>query len=176
MVIDPAFRIDPSRKICSGCGISQPIDDYHRRGYYTKDGHRAACKSCTAKETKKARESKGDIPISDEARKKGLVRSQTRALILKGELIPRPCEVCEGVDVQAHHPSYDGPEAPHTVQWLCPTHHGQIHGKRSWTKQMDLFPRKHPPAAEGLRNNTYRVTEAKAAPNPLANPQAVPSK
>ncbi|CAN0523570.1 unnamed protein product, partial [Laminaria digitata] len=46
---------------------------------------------------------------------------------LVAELVLQPCEVCQALDVQAHHPSYEGEDAARSVQWLCRLHHGQEH-------------------------------------------------
>lgn len=42
-----------------------------------------------------------------------------------GRLIPERCLVCGASDVQAHHWDYD---QPLSVIWLCPEHHGMVHG------------------------------------------------
>lgn len=145
-------------KTCSMCGELKPLSEYHRRRHYKKDGHRAACKTCTAQETKKAREARGGT-ISDEERKKAQVRHATRRLIMSGELVPQPCEVCQSLDVQAHHPSYEGEDAARRVKWLCPLHHAQEHGVRAWTKQMDMFPERPAERTEddGRQAVTYRA-------------------
>ena len=101
-------------KTCSLCGESKPVDDFHRRRHYSRDGHRAACKTCTAEERRKRRSEKSSAALPEE-RQKQRVRYQTRQLILSGELTPQRCQVCGGRDVQAHHPSYEGPEAVRTV-------------------------------------------------------------
>jgi hypothetical protein len=44
---------------------------------------------------------------------------------LKGRLVPEPCEVCGTTEnVEAHHPDYS---KPLDVQWLCFTHHRELH-------------------------------------------------
>lgn len=45
--------------------------------------------------------------------------------ILKGNIIPRPCEVC-GAKAHAHHDSYL-PENWLKLRWLCPPHHCAWH-------------------------------------------------
>lgn len=148
------LSINPTMKMCSVCGETQPIEFFHRRRHYSKDGHRAACKACTSKLSKAAREARGATQ-SDEDRKKAQVRYKTRRLIQSGELVPRPCRVCKGLEVQAHHPEYDHPEAHRRVKWLCVLHHAQEHGVRDWTKQMELFP--EPPTTGGGSTVTYRA-------------------
>jgi hypothetical protein len=124
-------------KACSICKVTKPLSEFHRRRHYMADGHRSACKACTAEKTKQARTQRPER--TDEERIKARVRWQTRKLIEAGELVPQPCEQCGGLDVQAHHPSYEGASAAHTVRWLCPLHHAQEHGVKNWTKQLEMF-------------------------------------
>jgi len=42
----------------------------------------------------------------------------------KGELKKGVCQVCESVDVHAHHDDY---KKPLEVRWLCPKHHSEHH-------------------------------------------------
>jgi len=44
--------------------------------------------------------------------------------IRAGRLTRQPCEVCQELTVQAHHPDY---AKPLDVQWLCPKHHRALH-------------------------------------------------
>lgn len=155
------LQIDPTMKMCSVCGRLQPITDFHRRRHYSKDGHRAACKDCTAKKSREARQDRAPKRTTDEDRLKAQVRARTRKFILSGELIPRPCRVCGGLEVQAHHPEYEHPDAHLRVEWLCVLHHAQEHGVRGWTKQMEMFPE---PPTEGGSAVTYRAAPVSVRP------------
>lgn len=122
-------------KVCSSCKKDLPLTEFHRRRHYIKGGVRAACKTCTAEATKRARargERKQDAH-------KHRVRARTREAIRRRELTPLPCRICGIADVEAHHPRYDGVDPHLEVDWLCKTHHALEHGKHDWTKQMDLF-------------------------------------
>ncbi len=55
---------------------------------------------------------------------KKYVRGITYHAIKKGFLIPKPCEVCEKVKVDAHHDDYT---KPLDVRWLCRYHHVEHH-------------------------------------------------
>lgn len=122
-------------KRCSTCQRHLAFDAFHRRGHYVRSGVRASCKDCTREANRRARAAGKGKP--DPAKQK--VRQLTLAAIAAGELIPKPCEVCGAAEVQAHHPSYDGPDAYRTVVYLCVGCHAAEHGKRDWTRQMELF-------------------------------------
>ena len=67
--------------------------------------------------------------ISDKRqRKKYPEKYQARQEVLKamrkGILIPKPCEVCGLVKVEAHHEDYS---KPLNVKWLCKKHHTEAH-------------------------------------------------
>lgn len=50
-----------------------------------------------------------------------LAREKVRRAILKGKLIPQPCEVCGKLEnIEAHHWDYS---KPLEVNWLCKEHH-----------------------------------------------------
>ena len=72
--------------------------------------------------------------------KKQKVRQLTRKAIRKSQLVPQPCAICGSLDVEAHHPDYDAPDAHLKVVWLCKKHHALEGGKRDWTRQIELFP------------------------------------
>jgi len=124
--------VEPRTKQCSQCKRVLPVDAFHRRRHYVRKGVRAACKECTAKTAKEA----GFKPAEPA---KERVRRKTRSLVERGELAPQPCEDCGTPNVQAHHPDYESEGAPKTVEWFCATCHAARHGKRPWTKQMDLL-------------------------------------
>jgi len=128
------------KKVCSACGQLLPLSAYNRRRRYSRDGRRAACRSCSNAKRREARKLRP--PQQDLQRQR--VRQRTHSAIKRGKLIRGACERCEAVDgVQAHHPSYEGEEAHLTVIWLCPGCHALEHGLRDWTKQIPIrFPRR----------------------------------
>ena len=134
------------QKVCSGCGEVLPISAFHRRNHHVRSGHRAACKAC-ARAYEQLR-----VRVRD--RKKERIRARTKAALAKGLLTPGPCAWCgRPDDVEAHHPSYDGPMAHLEVKWLCQKHHHLVHGKRDWTRQLDL------PLGEGIRDIQDQASE-----------------
>lgn len=122
-------------QVCTGCGHERPVSDFHKRRHYVRSGHRARCKDCTRDDAKAARERR---PQREDP-KKARVRAKTRAALRTGELEQRPCKDCGSDASEPHHPRYDGPNAHLDVEWLCRSCHAKEHGKRAWTKQMELF-------------------------------------
>jgi hypothetical protein len=120
-------------KLCSVCKRALPFTAFHRRGHDVRTGVRAACKDCTRDATRRARTNQPDP-------QKKKVRAQTRQAIRRGELIPSPCRMCGAQQVQPHHPRYEGVNAHLEVDWLCRVCHARIHGRRAWTRQLELFP------------------------------------
>ncbi len=51
-------------------------------------------------------------------------RRITRQAIEKGLLIPKPCEICDFKEVDAHHSDYSD---PFSITWLCHSHHSEWH-------------------------------------------------
>jgi hypothetical protein len=133
----PAENSSGSLKACSKCARLLPPSSFHRRGHYTRTGTRSACRECTAADVKQKRDAEEREPTDEEA-KKSAVRSRTRRAVDQGILAIGPCEQCGAAEVEAHHESYDGPEAHLHVNWLCKRHHALHHGERPWTKQLDL--------------------------------------
>jgi hypothetical protein len=123
-------------KLCSVCQRALPFTSFHRRGHDVRAGIRAACKDCTRDATRRAQANR---PKSDPQKRK--VRAQTRHAIRRGELTPSPCRMCGAQQVQPHHPRYEGADAHLEVIWLCRVCHARIHGRRAWTRQLELFPR-----------------------------------
>ncbi|MEQ8276522.1 MAG: hypothetical protein RMA76_09295 [Deltaproteobacteria bacterium] len=124
-------------KCCSKCGKDLPLTDFHRRRHHVKAGVRAACKGCTAKDTKDRRKGR---TLSAEEKLKKIVRQRTSRAILRGELVPQPCRDCGSHEVQAHHPDYVAPDAHLHVVWLCVDDHHREHGDSDWCRQLDMFP------------------------------------
>ena len=58
-------------------------------------------------------------------RKKIQARKVVQQAVRRGSVQRQPCEVCGTTeDIHAHHKDYD---LPYDVQWLCRTHHIEIH-------------------------------------------------
>lgn len=137
----PEGKSDGSMKKCSRCERQLPSSAFHRRGHYTKSGTRSACRECTAQDVKRLREVRSEDALEGkdaETRKKALVRARTRRAIEQQLIAAAPCRECGDPDVEAHHESYDGDRAHLEVTWLCKRHHALHHGKRAWTRQVDL--------------------------------------
>ena len=126
--------MDEPTKQCTLCGQHLTLSCFHRRRHYVRAGVRAACRACTLARAKERREVVG---VVHDARKE-LVRARTRAAIARGALTPAPCIDCGDTHVEAHHPDYSAQDAHLHVQWLCRLHHAARHGRRSWTRQLEL--------------------------------------
>jgi len=132
----------PHTKICTRCGDEKAITDFHRRNHRVRLGVRAACKTCTSRESAERRKTH---PCRQDPLK-ARVRARTRDAIRRGLLIPQPCRACHDPHVEPHHPDYAAPDAHLHVIFLCRQHHALEHGHHAWTKQLDLFPALRPPA------------------------------
>lgn len=62
-------------------------------------------------------------PLSEEARRKDIVRSIAGQARRRGVLTPEPCEVCGSLVVEMHHDDYG---MPLSVRWFCRRHHLEL--------------------------------------------------
>src|ERR1017187_6179993 len=58
--------------------------------------------------------------LSGEPLKRSRARSYLGMYIARGKVVKKPCEICQNVNVEAHHDDYSKPLA---VRWLCRKHH-----------------------------------------------------
>jgi|GEM_PF-1244924 len=121
-------------KRCTACQQDLPLAAFDRRRHYVRTGVRAACRACTRAKAR-AKRQQTTAPTD---RTRDAVRARTRAAIARGLLVPAPCAVCGDPRVEAHHPDYDRPDAWAHVEWLCRLHHAAHHGRRPWTRQLEL--------------------------------------
>lgn len=84
-------------------------------------------------------------------------REVVTGAIRRGELVRGPCAVCGTTDgVHAHH--HEGYDDPLRVQWLCPAHHREAHGRRAVAP-----PRPHHHGPRPLRGIALRHVLARQA-------------
>lgn len=135
------------RKTCFKCGLEKPLAEFYRHPMMG-DGHLGKCKECTkrdvsenyraniahyiAYEIERNQRPERRIAAREYGRrrqphKKGANVAVSNA-VRAGRLVPKPCEVCGSVEVQAHHDDYS---KPLDVRWLCFEHHMAHHGKKS---------------------------------------------
>ena len=62
--------------------------------------------------------------LSEEQRKKGIIRSKVKMRVRRGKLKKLPCEICGEQKVHAHHDDY---RRPYDIRWLCKYHHNEYH-------------------------------------------------
>jgi hypothetical protein len=125
-------------RTCSRCERELPLESFHRRRHYVSTSVRSACRDCTAKTVAAAREALGSRPSTELERLKERVRARTARAVARGEITRAPCEVCSDPNSEAHHPSYEGPDAHRDVHWLCRDHHMTTHIRRAWGRQLAL--------------------------------------
>jgi hypothetical protein len=126
-------------KRCTACLQELPLAAFDRRRHYVKSGVRAACRACTRERARAKRQQARTTATATADRSKDAVRARTRAAIARGVLVPAPCAVCGDAIVEAHHPTYEGDHAWAQVEWLCRLHHAARHGRRPWTRQLELL-------------------------------------
>lgn len=135
-------------KICFKCGFDKPINDFYKHPQMS-DGRLNKCKACTKtdvsknylvnvdqyKEYEKKREKdperkKSKITYQRTTRLNNPEKYQATTMvnnaIRDGRLFKKPCEVCDNLDVHAHHEDYS---KPLEVRWLCKDHHMHEHDK-----------------------------------------------
>lgn len=106
---DMTFHV-PQSKTCSVCGKPRDL------------GYHSYCRDCRNAYMRDHRPKHSEL--TEEQRRRANCRSYTNVLIRRGDLVPKPCEVCGDPNVQPHHENYDDPR---TVRWLCRKHHRAEH-------------------------------------------------
>jgi hypothetical protein len=130
-------------KKCFKCGEEKPLTDFYKHKEML-DGHLNKCKDCTKKDVHHRRHfSDAREKILEYDRKRGSRQSYeytkkyremypkkfkahgivNRAIRAK-KLFKEPCEICNKLNVHAHHDDY---EKPLNVRWLCSEHHHAWH-------------------------------------------------
>lgn len=62
--------------------------------------------------------------LTDEQRRKNIVRAYSRVLVVRGKVPVEPCRICGDEKAQRHHPDYSNPRV---VEWLCKLCHVEHH-------------------------------------------------
>jgi hypothetical protein len=137
-------------KTCAACGISKPLDDFHR----IRKGDDARVSNCRACANEKLRQRRLADPEGNRAyhlayrrawranaanaareteharawRTKNADRYAAHMAVAvakqQGKLQAKPCEVCGNERADAHHDDYS---RPLDVMWLCRLHHAERH-------------------------------------------------
>lgn len=145
-------------KECFKCKSYLPLEEFYRHPKMA-DGRLGKCKSCARsdvahnyrerrqqyieyerKRFKDATRKKKAIEYAASGRRrspeKSIARQRTARAIKSGKLLPRPCKVCGGKNVQAHHSDYS---RPLDITWLCYAHHMEAHGKIGTAKPRTVY-------------------------------------
>ena len=133
-------------KTCFKCGQGKPASEFYKHSGM-KDGRLGKCKECTKRDAMEHRDAnlekvraydreRGSRITNEQQRRyrkknaeKNGARRKVAYAIMRGYLVPRPCEKCGSEKTHAHHDDYS---KPLDVRWLCPPHHREIHGGKSF--------------------------------------------
>jgi hypothetical protein len=131
-------------KRCSRCGEEKPVEGFHRCNH-SHDGRKRECRECARERVRIYREKNRERLLVEQRASYRASREQTLAYqqryrtehperkrvrgaveraVRSGKLQRQPCQVCGVEPAEAHHPNYD---RALDVQWLCRSHHRQIH-------------------------------------------------
>lgn len=83
---------------------------------------KSLCNKCSAAYMREYRKTHR---LTGEARKRANARSYLHQAIKRCHMVKLPCQVCGGLEVEAHHTDYD---KPLEVVWLCRGKHLEISG------------------------------------------------
>lgn len=64
--------------------------------------------------------------LTPEQKEKRRRRGAVQSMVARGKLIPKPCEVCGSLKVEAHHYNGYAKESAYDLRWLCKEHHGAL--------------------------------------------------
>jgi len=98
----------------SRCDKCKGLKENSKKGY---------CNRCSADYMREWRKSH---PMTEQQRFKHNVRRKTNQRIERGLLIKQTCEICDDINVEAHHEDYNN---PYDIKWLCRKHHLEHHKK-----------------------------------------------
>jgi ribosomal protein S27AE len=133
-------------KKCFKCNTVKPLDEFYKHAMMA-DGHVNKCKACNKKDVSKNRweniekyrdydKQRAKLPHRleqklrvnrawrAEDKRRQIAHNKVARAIVKGLLIPSPCERCGNTKSLAHHEDYD---KPLEVMWLCQPCHKQRH-------------------------------------------------
>lgn len=138
-------------KECFKCRESKPLTEFYVHKQMG-DGYLGKCKACTRADVRANRKKRIDYYRKydcDRAKNKdrmaanvarvyrknrevpGYAKSHSAVAraIRTGKLARQPCDVCGRKDSHAHHDDYS---KPLDVRWLCPPHHREVHGGKTF--------------------------------------------
>lgn len=137
-------------KQCFQCGLLKELDEFYKHEGMD-DGHLGKCKEC-AKEyarglrsdpskrerireyDKKRTSDHNRLQWRKEYRKlyrqRAIIKIKAHMIVYRmvknGTLKKQPCEICGGLNSEAHHADYTKPEI---VRWFCFKHHRETHNQ-----------------------------------------------
>lgn len=96
--------------------------EHHRDNYDREKAHLKAIKRTLSGKSKECTKR-----MQTKYPEKYKARYTTKHAIKSGLIEKRPCEICNDVKSECHHPDYS---KPLEVRWLCKKHHMELHRKK----------------------------------------------
>lgn len=116
-------NINKRKHLCSNCNN-------------IKEESRLKQRYCLACHNEYMRENrKKHSELSPLQRLKANCRSYLNVYLRRGKIIKQPCEVCNSLDVEAHHNDYS---KPLEIKWLCRKHHIELHNTQTLNKTTSI--------------------------------------
>jgi len=138
-----------NKKQCFKCNKIKSLDNFYKHPDMP-DGRVNKCKSCNKKDVSENYRKNIDYYINYEKERfkkperkeqlkkyqkkrretykgKNIARQKVNNAIRNGKLKRKPCEVCNKIKTEAHHPDY---RSPLKIKWLCRQHHLELHNKK----------------------------------------------
>ena len=121
--------VKPTLLKCFRCKKLKPCSAFAKANY-KKRGFQYKCRKCDGAIKgqwvlkNRIRYNKKHLELYYKNPEKQSARSKVNYEISMGRLFRKPCEVCGEKRVHAHHSDY---RKPLLINWLCITHHRQIH-------------------------------------------------
>jgi hypothetical protein len=101
-------------KLCSKCNKEKEL------------GTKRYCRECAASHMREWRKTH---PMTEFQKFKANTRSKTKVYVKRGLIKKLPCEICNSLDVQAHHEDYHD---AYNIHWLCASCHREHHIEQSY--------------------------------------------
>lgn len=121
---------------CKSCNRKDVIENRQKRLDYYREydrtrgtAHHRVKARAAYRQTEAGREAKrrGQAKWDELNKHKKACHAKVQRAIRSGKLTKQPCELCGEQKSEAHHADYT---KPLDVQWLCPSHHVELHKKQ----------------------------------------------
>lgn len=114
---------------CVDCKLWRSVTDFHAF-HARENGCQPRCKDCSRlrerlrnrNRDRKEYHKQYAVKVKERIKYQHKAHNIVASAIANGTLIKQPCEVCQVVDVEAHHSDYS---KPLSIIWLCKQHHAE---------------------------------------------------